>query len=219
MRAHCGVLPTALSPFFWQRPLYQGATIFWPVCFCLLLFCPLSSPGLCSGFAAHCIICPLMRPFRLSNAALLQATGLAFGVPAALIAAFWLPFNPCIPPSDETLLAAFRRNETELNQIARMIKRDKGLRRDDDLASYRHRLHSMGIGGGHYFPENDEIQFYNWITGSALSSDAMKGFAYLSHPPKKTQKTLNNYSGTGKSCEIYRHIKGHWYLFYRFIPG
>ena len=149
----------ALIAVFLAATFISGGNDILAGLFLLVAFLPAAIAGAVFGFRGALHYLPLMRPFRLSNAALLKATGLAFGVPAALITAFWLPFNPCIPPSDETLLADFRRNETELNQIARMIKRDKGLRRVDDLVSYRHRLQSMGIGGGHYFPEDDEIQF------------------------------------------------------------
>ena len=180
---------------------------------------------------------PFLLPLRLSNISLLRTTGSAVGVPAALIAAFSLPFNPFIPPPDETLLADFRRNETELNQIVGMIQHDKGLRRVDDtwtmphnpesvgvtrarLALYRRRLQNVGTPRGFFVPPptktGNEIQFFKWVTGSAISSTNMKGFVYRVRPPKKTRKTLDNCDG---EWEAYRHIKGNWYLFYRHVAG
>ncbi len=188
--------------------------------------------GLVFGIRGALRVFPFLQPLRLSNTAFTKAVLIAIGIPGALIAAFYLPFNPMIPPSDTALLNDFKRNEATLNQIVGMIKQDKGLERVDDtwtmpenpatvkvtearLAAYRRLLQKAGISRG-FDRTNDEIQFFNWTTGSAVSSDRTKGFAYLEHAPAQIRESLD---GCDREAAVYRHIKGNWYLFYQFVPG
>ena len=69
----------------------------------------------------------------------------------------------------------------------------------------------------------DEVDFFYWMIGSAVSRDTSKGYAYLTRPPGETLNSLDAYRpdlrNADDTVKVYRHIHGNWYLFYEYIPG
>lgn len=142
------------------------------------------------------------------------------------------------PPSDSVLLENFARHRPEFDQLAWMVEKDQGLRRvdynwtdpsdpkkagvsDKRIAKYRQLLAKVGVPRGFETTDGQtEVDFLYWLTGSAISSDTDKGYAYLTKPPAVTRDSLDGYRrDDDKPSEAYRHITGNWYLFYEYEPG
>ena len=143
------------------------------------------------------------------------------------------------PPSDRELLAHFDRHRATFDQLARMTQADKGLERVDDnwtspdapltgsvsasrLAAYRRLLRNAGVPRGfRATADGTEVDFYYWLTGSAISSDTDKGYAYLTKPPPHVLSSLDpcHPDDPDEQVTAYRYIQGHWYLFYEYLPG
>jgi hypothetical protein len=162
------------------------------------------------------------------------AMSLALGYPALVVGMLWAAINHDNPPPDEVLLANFHRHEATLDQVVRMVQVDKGLTRVDDnwtmpakpqtigvslarIAEYRRLLTRAGVPRGFQASDNVyEIRFLYYVFGSAISSDRIKGYAYLTKPPLRLLPNLNP---CDRERMVYRHIHGNWYLFYQYIPG
>ena len=60
----------------------------------------------------------------------------------------------------------------------------------------------------------DSIAFFYWLTGSAISSDTDKDYAYMTKPPANMLNSLDQCQPDNrKGVEAYPHIEGNWYLF------
>jgi hypothetical protein len=164
--------------------------------------------------------------------------GLIFGVPALIIGMPWFAFNRLRPPSDHELIANFRQHQSEFEQLAAMVQTEKGLTQVDEtwtaphnpqevgvsksrIAEYRRLLRSVGTPRGFQtWGIAGDIKFYYYLTGSAVTSDTDKGYAYMTMPPAHLLKSLDHCQPDGrKEIGGYRHIQGNWYLFYEYIPG
>ena len=163
-----------------------------------------------------------------------------FAVPAFVTAALWISFRVSQPPSDQELLRNFDHNRATFNELAQMTQADKHLIRVDveydstepsnpetvgvsaeRISKYRQLLKSVKLHRG--FEANQshqEVDFLYYATGSAISSDNDKGYAYLTAPPTKTLSSLDDCGPDGENrVEAYRHIEGCWYLYYDYLPG
>lgn len=163
---------------------------------------------------------------------------LVIGLPTLVAGMLWIPQQPDNPPPDKELLENFQRHQATFNELAQMAQVDKGLNRVGDnwtspgdpqkigvsptrINEYRRLLNDAGVPGGFQSAiEANEVEFYYWFTGSAISDDTEKGYAYLTKPPAHLLKSLDQCQLDGDSgSESYRHIQGNWYLFYDYIPG
>lgn len=163
---------------------------------------------------------------------------LALG-PIALVAAMiWGILQMSNPPSDNALLRQFQRHRATLDRIVQMAQADKWLGRvgpnwiEQDgpqhtaisparLREYRRLLDSADVRNGFQICDRaTEINFYCWSEGAEFGTDTDKGFAYLAKPPAHTLSSLDGYDPGGESVVVaYRHITGHWYLYYDYLPG
>jgi len=159
------------------------------------------------------------------------------GIPTAFFAVFWIAREAVEPPSDAAMLRHFDDHEGVLDTLAKMASADKGLDRVDQdwtmpadtrsvgvsserLADYRRLLRDAGTPRGFQVSQGqDGIDFLFWLRGSAISDDTDKGFAYRTTPPPSTVQSLDGIRVDSRNALIaYRHIRGNWYLFYKFIP-
>jgi hypothetical protein len=162
---------------------------------------------------------------------------LVLGVPTAFVGVVWVSREAIEPPSDAAMLRHFDRHEGTFDTLIKMASIDKGLNRVDQdwtmpadvrgvgvsserLADYRRLLHDAGTPRGFQIsPDHDGFDFFFWLRGSAISADTDKGFAYRTTPPPGTVQSLDGIrADSGKELTAYRHIRGNWYLLYRFIP-
>ena len=159
-------------------------------------------------------------------------------VPPALVTALLLGAQKRRePPSDQEMLTNFRQHESVFNQLVQMSQADKGLARVDDdwtqpdypqsigvsarrVADYRKLMRAANVPRGLQTAGGGEVDFYYWLTGSAISSDTDKGYAYLVIPPAPLLTDLDHCQPDEKrGVTAYRHVQGNWYLFYEFLPG
>ena len=173
-----------------------------------------------------------------------RVLGLMLGAPILTVCMCWggiIFSNPPFggQPTDQQLLNNFSQHRATFEQLAQMAQTDKGLTRVDDdwtdpnnpaqvgvspsrIREYRRLLRSVSVPRGFSASDNArQILFFNWLTGYAMSSDRDKGYAYLSTPPKTVISELDSYDdeSNDKVQIVYRHIEGHWYLFYEYLPG
>lgn len=163
------------------------------------------------------------------------------GILILICVLFWIVRIGMTPPSDQRLLANFDRHEATFNALIEMLKADEGLVRVDEdwtdpknpetigvsatrISIYRRMLKDAHVPRG--FQSGvlmDEVDFFYWMIGSAISSDTTTGYAYRTHPPTEMRSSLDGYRPDRKNADdrvkVYRHIRGNWYLFYEYIPG
>jgi gas vesicle protein len=163
--------------------------------------------------------------------------GLLLGVPAAFVAVIWVAREAVKPPLDSVMIRHFERQQTAFEKLVTMARADKALVRvyedgtvppdthcigvsPERLATYREVLRAAGTPHGFKVLREDAgYDFYFWLRGSAISDDVAKGFAYRPSPPAHIVQTLDGVrADPGKYTVVYRHIRGHWYLFYEYIP-
>jgi hypothetical protein len=112
------------------------------------------------------------------------------------------PSVPC--PSDQELIDRFVSNETEFEKLAKDSE-NQGLLSalSIDCAVER----SSG-------PK--QIWFQVWFRDFAGPGGCSKGYAYCEVTPSSLVDSIDSNSdpGSPEIKEIYRHIKGNWYLFY-----
>jgi hypothetical protein len=178
----------------------------------------------------------------LGTTARRKKTSLAFalvvGIPALIVGTFHAAMHYDDPPPDRELIANFRQHQGEFEQLAKMLQTDKALTRVDQdwtdpnspqsigvsqsrIDEYRRLLRDVKTPRGFQTPGNpNDIEFYYFMTGSAISSDTDKGYAYLVTPPPHPLTNLDDCQPDEKNgITAYRHIQGNWYLFYEYIPG
>jgi hypothetical protein len=172
---------------------------------------------------------------------ILLVLSLIIGIPALVAGMLWEVSNSHKPPSDQKLLENFDRHEATFDQLIQMAQTDKGLTRVDEdwtrpenpqtinvssarISTYRRLLKEAGVPRGFQVTDTaDEVDFYYWGIGSAISSDTDKGYAYLTMPPFNLLPSLDGSHPDERNgdngVKTYRHIRGNWYLFYEYIPG
>lgn len=138
------------------------------------------------------------------------------------------------PPTDQELIVNFQNHQPAFNAIVRLAQVDKEVESVSadwmypataDVSQARldeyHRL--FKVAGVRRCSSNDhkDITLEAWGIGSALSSDTIKGYAYLAKPPGNVVNDLDQCQpeDTRFIVEAYRHIEGNWYLYYEYIPG
>ncbi len=173
---------------------------------------------------------PFLRPVSFTNRALLRTAGFAIGLPALLIAGFYVPFNPWVQPSDADLVAQFNKNESAFSRLVQMNRQDSrletmsrsGMFSDEPkeadqtparIAEYRTLLHRVSVWNVST-KSDGAIQFPIWRFGGGTASLHIKGLAYLPKPPAKTYASLD---GRPRAALMYRPVKGNWYLYWRFV--
>ena len=153
------------------------------------------------------------------------------------------------PPTDAAMLMQFHTHRAQFDELARMVQHDnphgtgsegKGLWRVDQdwtgpdkpetvgvsparIADYRQKLRAAGVPRGFQTADKGEIDFYCYLTGSAISDETDKSFAYLPKPPATLRASLdncgpNNCGPDTVDGSVYRHIDGNWYLYYDYRP-
>jgi hypothetical protein len=143
-----------------------------------------------------------------------------------------------LPPSDHQLLDNFRKHRATFDLVLQMAEQDRKLLHITDswtepndpesihvspgrISKYRDLLKRARVPAGlHVYPEWSEYDFFYWIVGSAISSDREKGYAYRSSAPRHllADRDWRDTSAT-PFAEVYRHIDGNWYIYYRYIPN
>ena len=165
------------------------------------------------------------------------AAGLAAGIPALLVGLYWSIAHHNDPPPDRQMLVEFSQHRAEFDHLAAMVQADKKLERVDEnwtqpdnpqkigvsparISEYRRRLSGVGVPRGfEAFGGPQVIKFLYWGHGSAISSDTDKGFAHLAFPPAKVLNSLDQCQPDEHNGVLaYRHIEGHWYLYYGYMP-
>jgi len=149
----------------------------------------------------------------------------------ALAAGFDYLFRP---PSDQTMLAHFERHEATFRRIVQMKEANKKLFRVDESWTDPHQPQAIGVSSARIaeyrrllreadtprgflvWKETSGIHFYCWVSGSGFTSTRTKGVAYLKKRPAETVPSLDQ---PLHSSLAYRHIRGNWYLFYRYAAG
>ncbi len=208
-------------------------------------FMGLAPVGLILGAILGVVLALILKQYATKNWSEEQAkrknflivTGSVLAAPILTAALIWDAGRYGGPPPDQQLLADFARHRTDLEKVAQMKQADRGLLRVDynwtepdnpqkvgvpiqRVAKYRRLLESAGVHRGFEAYQPHEVDFLYWGRGSAISSDTDKGYAYLTVPPKQVLKTLDDCQPDEKNgVEAYRHIEGHWYLYYKYLPG
>ena len=156
-------------------------------------------------------------------------------VPALLGSAY----RETLAPSDRQLIGNFRRHRAVFDAIAQMSQEDKGYisiscRKDgsDEVQkegispsrAEQYRLLLNKTAARHLIAGTGKTAAYSaklscWFQGSSQTKDDDKGYAYLAVPPKPLADTLDNYQPKASDEDtMYRHIEGHWYLYYEHLP-
>ena len=153
----------------------------------------------------------------------------------------WIIRIGMAPPSDQRLLSNFDKHEAAFNKLIEMLKTDRDLIRVDEnwtepkhpetvgvsparIANYRQMLRGARVPRG-FQAETFvyEVDFFYWMIGSAISSDTIKGYAYITRPPMEVLNSLDGFRPNPKDADdtikMYRRIRGNWYLFFEYIPG
>lgn len=169
--------------------------------------------------------------------AFLAAAGIV-GPLALTVGLLWAGMMLSGPPSDQKMLRNFARHRSTFDTLAQMTQADKRLQRVDQgwtipgnpatvgvsparLATYHRLLTGAGVPRGFQTTDDGmETDFYYWLTGSAITSDTDKGYAYLTKPPPNLLDSLDQCRPDERHVvTAYRHITGNWYLFYEYLPG
>jgi hypothetical protein len=141
------------------------------------------------------------------------------------------------PPSDQEMMARFERRQATLTRLVSMMQSDRVLASvsggwvepSDSLSvgvpqsrvrQYWSLLKGAELRSVSADDGRGNIEFVAWGIGNALSSDSTKGYVYCEKVPARLLPTLDGYQPQEQDdVVVYRHIRGHWYLFYEHIPG
>lgn len=166
----------------------------------------------------------------------LTIAGCVLAVPVLAATMLWVIRQLGQPPSDQQLLSNYKHHKATFGELAQMAQTDKSLARVDynwtdpsdpqkigispaRIAEYRSLLESVGLHRGFQSRGLADIEFISYGQGSAMSSDTFKGYMYLAMPPKQVLRSLDGCQPDEKNgVEAYRHIEGHWYLYYEYLP-
>ncbi len=140
------------------------------------------------------------------------------------------------PPPDQQLLSNFQVHRAAFDKLVQMSRADKGSyssevgptvsdtslpggTREKHIAEYRRWLDAAKVSSDLSSVGDQDMELPYWGFGSAISSDTDKGYAYLMVPPKQVLNSLDQCQPDEKNgVEAYRHIEGHWYLYYEYLP-
>jgi hypothetical protein len=140
--------------------------------------------------------------------------------------------NPILP--DEDLIAAFQQHRATFELLLRMIAADSKLHRVDcdwtdpqnpkdagvspeRISEYRQLLDEVGCHRGfEVFPARPGIYFISAAQGTVVNS-LTKGFYYFEGTPDTIVTNTETYIPKAQeySFEIFRHIDGHWYVYFQ----
>jgi len=124
---------------------------------------------------------------------------------AAILALAGCNFSTSTPcPDDQELLSRFSSSETEFVKLA---------------ASPENQSLLTALGIDRVFLRSEEpaqIWFRVWFQDYFGPGGCSKGYAYCEVTPSSLVDSIDTNSdpGSPETKEIYRHIKGYWYLFY-----
>lgn len=134
---------------------------------------------------------------------------LLLGVPGFVVGAGWMAVRITAPPSDDEMIANFRRNKPTLDRLVAMCHEDKQIARVDrnwtstsDLPSaglsperialYRRLLAVVHAPRGFSSRTNGtEIEFHYYLHGWVFTDATEKGYLYSVEPPKPILKSLD----------------------------
>ena len=139
--------------------------------------------------------------------------------------------NPIL--SDDVLIAQFQKHRVTFEQLQEMIATDSKLHRVDEdwtapkdpsdagvspsrIAEYRQLLMEVGCRRGfETFPSHSGIYFISAAQGTVAASQD-QGFYYCQSTPDPVVTNTASYRAeqTAASFKVYRHIDGHWYIYY-----
>ena len=156
-------------------------------------------------------------------------------IPALLGGAYW----ETLAPSDGQLIGNFRRHRAAFDAMVQMSQADKGYVsvshhtntpdevREEGISSnraeqYRRLLNEAKVrdlAAGTDKIEGYRAKFSCWFQGSGQTEDYGKGYVYLAVPPGPLVGSLDNYRpDADDKDDAYRHVEGHWYLYYEYLP-
>jgi len=138
-------------------------------------------------------------------------------------------------PSDDEMIGHFKAFRVTYERLVQMLIEDKKLTSVSPdqtdpanpssagvtaarIVKYRQLLEQVGAHEGcqRWF---GGYKVHHWDFGSLMGEARMKGYIYLTKPPRKSRRSLDSFDPTGNDTEdAYRHISGNWYLVYEFIP-
>lgn len=148
-------------------------------------------------------------------------------------------YRETLAPSDGQLIGNFRRHRAAFDAIIQMSQADKGnvsvSRRtstsddvqEDGISPARaeqycrllNKVKVRDLAAGTDKTKGYSVKFYCWSQGSSQTEDYGKGYAYLAIPPNPLVGSLDNYHlDANDEDDAYRHIEGHWYLYYEYLP-
>jgi hypothetical protein len=139
--------------------------------------------------------------------------------------------NPILP--DDDLIASFQKHRTTFEQLQQMIATDYKLHRVDEdwtdprdakdagispsrIAEYRRLLTEVGCRRGFdAFTWHKGIYFISAAQGTVVASQD-QGYYYYEGTPDPVVTNTASYRAeqTLDSYKAYRHIDGHWYVYY-----
>ena len=138
---------------------------------------------------------------------------------------------------DAVLIENFEKNRDDFEQLATMCREDANMARiapdflwrtdhvgwprpqsewgitQERWDEYRELFTKLRIpkGVNNYQPK---MTWFISSTQGMVTSGSSKGYAYLSEPPKRTEESLDGYKFQADDRAVYRHLTGHWYLYY-----
>ncbi len=135
--------------------------------------------------------------------------------------------------SDAALIAAFDRHRATFEQLHEMIVSDSKLHRVDEdwtdpavpaeagvspgrVAEYRRLLEAIECRRGFAaYPARPGIYFISGCHGLAVAGST-KGYCYLEAAPAASVTNTATWrpAHAGDDYEVFRHIEGHWYVYF-----
>ncbi|MBX9879867.1 MAG: hypothetical protein K2Y22_15525 [Candidatus Obscuribacterales bacterium] len=155
----------------------------------------------------------------------------AMSVIVAVVLLITCSFSLCSLPSDSDLISQFQKKKPVLLKLLEMSNEDEDFGKitreylgpawvggmpKDRWQTYRELFDSLGLRYGVERFDNDDVLF---VVATNLAGDA-KGYAHLSHPPKRLVSSLKDSSLFGfwhdnpslGGGPAYREIQDGWYL-------
>lgn len=134
----------------------------------------------------------------------MRSTGLVVMVLGAMVLAAscsQAPSEPC--PTDDALIANFEARGADLSKLVANPE-------DEDLRTAAKVLRVVRNSDGRTW-------LWMWHQDFPGPGGVIKGYLYGEPPPPSLVASIDAHSepGSPEEKELYRHIEGHWYLFYR----
>ena len=126
-------------------------------------------------------------------------------------------------PTDETLVARFFEREAEFERLLAMVREDGGqviyrTWTENPHVSrargreYRSTMKRLSVQTLIAWDEPQRVRLFASSLGLSVSGSS-KGFVYLERKPDSHLEDLDHYRPRSADFEVYRHLKGNWYLF------